>query len=452
MARSIAISVVMLSLCGFVRAESNDGKSLLVCSRLNAKQLPSGLKLPAIVFTGPAGDGRRGSAGFVVRTQNISAKPNATNARQSGKAAGGTRWDFLFQRAKSGFHFQAIHPFKRGHIVVSLAQGVTIHRGGSWGKIGWGNPAGSDKVKLTPAGKEITAAWLPADVQHRIVSQLTEQGEYQLSIDGAVICKHKITDAKPLILESGNERIWGGSSWDRTSFEGRDLRPPRVPSRNQPESGFNRTLETGDGGLILAPMDGSGPSQNFQQVKLTRLQSSDPTDEHFAQLFERIADAREFDKFKRSRATRGGGGGPFATTPDQLGVLVGFDYSLSTFYGGHLTIKAFRPIYRTPNAEVVGKWHGVPDRKSSRIQAKKGYVFAGLVTKSGHRIDGVRVIFMKVKNGRLNPDDTYRSKWIGGQGGGPETQLASDGDAIVGIYGRKGADLDSLGFIQLLPY
>lgn len=450
MTRPITTVLALLSLCCSVLAESSDAETVLVCSRLNAKQMPGELEVPAIVFTGPAGDGRRGSAGFVVRSQDIAKA--GKNVKPSEFTGGGTRWDFVFQRAKSGFHFQVIHPFQRGHVIVSLAQGVTVHRGGSWGKIGWGNPAGSDKVVLTPAGQEITASWLPADVPHRIASQLTETGEYQLSIDGAVICKHQIKSAKTLILESGDERIWGGSSWDRTSFEGRDLRPARVKSRNRPVSGFNRTLEAGDAGLILAPMDGSGPSQNFQQVKLTRLQSRKTSDEHFAPLFERIADAREFNKSKRSRATGGGGGGAFEATPDQVGVLVGFDYSTSTFYGGHLIIKSLRPVYRTPQGEQLGKWHGVPHGKTRRLHANEGYVIAGVVTKSGHRVDGIRVIYMKVKHGRLNPDDTYRSKWIGGKGGGAETQLAGDGDAIIGLYGRKGTDLDSLGFIQLLPY
>lgn len=450
MARSIVVTVVLLNWCSYTFAESNRAESVLVCSRLDAKQMPSGLKVPALVFTGPAGDGRRGSAGFVVRLQDIAASSGAKHAKRSRAVEDGTRWDFLFQRAPSGFHFQIIHPFQRGHVLVSLAQGVTIHRGGSWSKIGWGNPAGSDNVKLTPAGKEITEHWLAADEQHRIVSQLTDQGEYQLSIGGVLICRHQIKAATPLVLESGKEAVWGGSSWDRTPFAGRDLRLPLVKTKF-PASGFEPTLQPGTAGLILAPMDGSGPTQNFQQVKLTLLPSSNSTDEHFAPLFERIASAREFGKIRRSRATGGRGGGSFAVTPDELGVLVGFDYSTSTFYGGHLTVKSLRPIYRTPHGDVVSQWHGVPHGKAKRLRAKHGYAVAGVVSKSGDRVDGLRVIYMKVKGGRLNPDDTYRSAWIGGHGGGHETQLASDGDAIIGVYGRKGADLDSIGFIQLLP-
>ncbi len=60
----------------------------------------------------------------------------------------------------------------------------------------------------------------------------------------------------------------------------------------------------------------------------------------------------------------------------------------------------------------------------------------------------MRLIYMRVKDGRLNPDDTYRSEWIGGRRGGPETLCAANGHPVIGIYGRKGVDLDALGFLQ----
>ncbi len=61
----------------------------------------------------------------------------------------------------------------------------------------------------------------------------------------------------------------------------------------------------------------------------------------------------------------------------------------------------------------------------------------------------MRLVFMRVKNGRLNPDDTYRSKWIGGHGGGAETLYAANGQPVIGVYGRQGHDLDAIGFIQV---
>ena len=175
----------------------------------------------------------------------------------------------------------------------------------------------------------------------------------------------------------------------------------------------------------------------------------EPADEHFEPLFTRIDDARELDTLKRSKAVGGGSGGSFEALPDVPSLLVGFEYTTSTLYGGHLAVKSLRPIFRGRSGEFIGECYGVPHGKVRRVSAEKGYVVAGIVAKGGHRVDGMRVIFMRVKNGRLNPDDTYRSKWIGGHGGGAETLCAADGDPVVGIYGHKGHDLDAIGFIQV---
>ena len=432
--RTFLCSIVAVALSSVASAES-DSASILVCARMNAKAMPSDFRVPAMAFTGPAGDGRRGPAGFVVQARDLESDGSHSISKSPGPI--GTRWEFTFQRAASGYHFQVIHPFRNGHVLVSLARGVKIHRGGSWSQIGWGDPKGSDEIKLTEAGGEVTASWLTSDRQHQVVSQLTPSGEYEFWIDGALVCRHQINDANPLILDVSEDRVWGGSSWDRTPFSGKD---------------FNARLRPGHAGLILGPMDGSGPTQNFQNVTLKRLSSIEPADDRFAALFGRIDVARESEAIKRSRATGGGGGGTFAVTPQKPSVLVGFDYTTASFYGGHLTIKSLRPIYHTPDGDVPGKQYGIPHGTPRRIRAKRGYVVAGVVAKSGHRVDGMRVIFMKVDYDRLNPDEIYRSEWIGGRGGGPAVQLAGDGDAIIGLYGRRGHDLDALGFIQVKPY
>ena len=95
-----------------------------ICPLLHAKAMPREFSVSAMKFTGPSGDGRRGSAGFVVQSQDL-------------VKGSGTRWQFVFQRDPSGYGFQVIHPFESGHILVSVHSGVTIHRGGSWGDIGW---------------------------------------------------------------------------------------------------------------------------------------------------------------------------------------------------------------------------------------------------------------------------------------------------------------------------
>jgi hypothetical protein len=261
---------------------------------LRAKAMPRDLAVPAMKFTGPSGDGRRGSAGFLVQSQDF-------------VKGTGTRWQFVFQRDPSGYGFQVIHPFESGHIVVTVHSGVTIHRGGSWGDIGWGNPVTSDKVVLPAAVNKMFP--LKTDVPHNIDSELTDAGDYQLRIDESLICRHRIKEAKPLVLVvPPKESVWGGSTWDRTPFAGEK---------------FNSQLKTGHAGLILGPMDASGPRQFFQDVTLATVASSAAKEGHFDTLLTKIDNARESGKLTRSKTVGAAGGGPFEAIPDSPSLLVG---------------------------------------------------------------------------------------------------------------------------------
>ncbi|MBM79395.1 MAG: hypothetical protein CMJ78_02220 [Planctomycetaceae bacterium] len=413
----------------------------LICSKLVAKAMPSKFSTNAMVFTGPAGDGRRGSAGFIVPAMML-------------MQAESTHWRFGFQRAASGYGFQIIHPFRNGHVVVSVASSVAIHRGGYWGDIGWGNPTGSDKVALSSAGKEMLP--LRPDRLYTVESILSPDGLLRLSINNILVCQQVIKTATPVTLAiKEGSKIYGGSSWDKTTFKGPDFKP---------------TLKGGDGGLILGPMDGSGPTQHFKDVYLSAMYSfttkslpttakSEPKSQPPAAkshptnspdmdgLLARVKTIRETAPIKRTRKVGGHRGGPFEELPAEPAVLIGFEYTTSTFYGGHLTIKSLRPIFRSAKGELLGKRHGVPHGKVRRIVAKEDYVVTGIIAKTGHRVDGFRVLFMKARGGVLNPDDVYRSEWLGGKGGGGETLCATNGAPIIGIYGRQGHDLDSIGFL-----
>lgn len=401
---------------------------ILICDRINAKQMPSGFHVDAMKFTGPAGDGRRGSAGFVVKsTKGV-----------------GTRLSFQFQRDASGYGFQAIHPFAEGHVVVSVhSRGVTIHRGGFWGDFGWGDPSNSDSVRID--AKMAKRLPLQAGKTYHFVSELSAKGDYRLLLNDEILCQHQIKGAKPLTLEvPENKRVWGGSSWNRKPFEG---------------DGFSAKLQPGDVGLILGPMDGSGPNQHFQNVSLALLpgtQSNAPTAKLkttdasllYKKIFDAIDAARENETLTYSKLAGGSGGGIFDSSLTQPGLLVGIDYTLSRFYGGHLTVKSLRPIFMTPKGIQKGIWHGAPHGKVYTAQAKEGFVVTALVAKHGHRLDGIRLLYMGVKNNRLNPELVDRSKWIGGLGGGAEKIYGSYGDPVVGVFGRRGRDIDAIGLVQ----
>ncbi len=48
----------------------------------------------------------------------------------------------------------------------------------------------------------------------------------------------------------------------------------------------------------------------------------------------------------------------------------------------------------------------------------------------------------------LNPNDPYRSEWIGLNSQARGNLLGGDGKPIVGLHGRAGGGIDCLGIIQ----
>lgn len=129
-------------------------KTLLVCPLMHAKAMPSSIPFAAMTFTGPTADGRRGSAGFVVHSQDF-------------VTGDGTRWQFIFQRDASGYGFQVIHPLEKGHVVVSVLSGVTIHRGGAWAKNRLGKSKNQRHGAFDHGGRERVAAEGKPSAQRR---------------------------------------------------------------------------------------------------------------------------------------------------------------------------------------------------------------------------------------------------------------------------------------------
>ncbi len=82
--------------------------------------------------------------------------------------------------------------------------------------------------------------------------------------------------------------------------------------------------------------------------------------------------------------------------------------------------------------------------------AKEGYAVGGIIAKSGNRIDGFRVVFMRLDGDRLDTTDSYESEWFGGRGGGGETLLGGTGNLVIGLHGQQGADLDGVGLVLAL--
>lgn len=146
----------------------------------------------------------------------------------------------------------------------------------------------------------------------------------------------------------------------------------------------------------------------------------------------------------------GGRGGSEFREVHQDGLLVGFEVASGRYGPGILVIRALRPIFRTPSGVKSGKFRGRPGSNPRRVTvvAKPGYAVGGVSVRTGDRLDALQVHFMQIEAGRLNPDKTYSSSWLGGRDGGRARRLAGDGKPVVGIVGRCGLEMDAIGLVQ----
>lgn len=149
----------------------------------------------------------------------------------------------------------------------------------------------------------------------------------------------------------------------------------------------------------------------------------------------------------KSKLVGGGGGGDFDDTPTAPSLLVGLRYWRAQ-YGASPIVKCVQGLYRGEEGPSEGRVSGVPRTEPAELLARPGYAVGAIVAKGGSRVDGFKVVFMRIGEKGLDPKDSYESDWIGGRGGGDETTLGGDGVPVVGLCGRSGEDLDCVGVVQ----
>lgn len=79
-----------------------------------------------------------------------------------------------------------------------------------------------------------------------------------------------------------------------------------------------------------------------------------------------------------------------------------------------------------------------------------------LVATAGHYVDGLRLVFMRRKTGKLegetlDPADSYTSRWVGGRGGAGDARIGGDGRPVVGLHGMAEDKVRGIGVIQPRP-
>ena len=136
----------------------------------------------------------------------------------------------------------------------------------------------------------------------------------------------------------------------------------------------------------------------------------------------------------------GSGGFPFRTVDPDGKAVIGFRYSMGS-WAGQPALHALEPVFSRDNS--AGSRHV--------LLAREGYVVAGLKVHAGDFVHGVQVVFTAIQaDGKLNPADSYTSEWIG-ESSETTTSLGATGAKVLGVHGRRGAIVDSIGLVTEVP-
>jgi len=142
------------------------------------------------------------------------------------------------------------------------------------------------------------------------------------------------------------------------------------------------------------------------------------------------------------------GGGGFSPTPFEdvspNGILIGLRLGVGKFNDMDV-FKYVQPIYLTHTGELCGKGYGRSTYRVAELEAPAGYAIGTIRACSGMGFDSISIDYMRIENGRLNPQQIKRTPTIGTKHGN-ETTFGGDGTPMIGICGREDDRGDFLGF------
>jgi hypothetical protein len=131
----------------------------------------------------------------------------------------------------------------------------------------------------------------------------------------------------------------------------------------------------------------------------------------------------------------GTGGMPYHAVGSGAPVL-GFGYAMGS-WAGEQALAALEPLYASDS--TPGPQH---------VIARQGYAVGALEIDAPKYVSAVRVVFMRLgADGRLDPNDSYKSDWIGTPSATPTRTVGGDGKKVIGVQARRAAVLDALGLV-----
>ena len=128
-------------------------------------------------------------------------------------------------------------------------------------------------------------------------------------------------------------------------------------------------------------------------------------------------------------------------------MLVGMRVGYVNVFGGS-KVGAIQPIFQVGNSYVEGKQFGKPIPLSVTVVARPGYAVGAINTHTGILLDAFQPVFMRFKDGQLDPDDSYTTDWLGDPRGGRSGTATGEGKLVFGIHGRSnGREVNTLGLL-----
>lgn len=163
-----------------------------------------------------------------------------------------------------------------------------------------------------------------------------------------------------------------------------------------------------------------------------------------------IAAALAGEKPERQVAEIGGrfGGDKFSESLGGGAVVVGCEATLQSFGSKRLTVKSIKPIFELADGtRKDGAIHGEASQWTVRIEAEKGYAVRGIRGRCEGRVDGMCLVFARLKNGKLDAGDQYYSRWLGTRDeDDPLLEVSNDKSRpAIGLSGRSDSDIVSIG-------
>jgi hypothetical protein len=146
----------------------------------------------------------------------------------------------------------------------------------------------------------------------------------------------------------------------------------------------------------------------------------------------------------------GSGGEDFEDLPADGHLLIGFKVTLDV-HGDRRIIRSLQPMFVGEHGMVEGQVQGEPIGRPRTIEAKPGYAVGAVAAVGRDRVNALQIVFMRIQGAHLDPDDFYKSEKIGEPTMLLTETLAGDGEFVVGIFGKSGADVDNLGLVLIQP-